>query len=183
VKIRTGFVSNSSSSMFVVAFPREPKSIKDVHEMMFNGHPFLGNPYDDGKTETKKIAQTVWGDIKPQKRWKHTTMLNRVNDAVRGGWLSGQPNYDDFKIIPHHITELEYDNKTIITARVREQTDWKAYSKACDEHTQVVVDELLKEFKGQKIYIFRYGDDRDYFSVLEHGGIFNNLPHKQISCH
>ena len=35
MKIRLGFVSNSSSSSFVVAFPRVPRSAKDVQEMVF----------------------------------------------------------------------------------------------------------------------------------------------------
>ena len=35
MKIRTGFVSNSSSSSFVVAFSHRPKSVKDLKEMMF----------------------------------------------------------------------------------------------------------------------------------------------------
>jgi len=46
------------------------------------------------------------------------------------------------------------------------------------------MDALLKKHKGQELYVFHYGDDDgDYYSVLEHGGIFNNLPHEQISYH
>ncbi len=184
MKIRAGFVSNSSSSMFVVAFPYEPENVKDVLLMMFNSQQFLGNPYDSDKTETKKIAETVWQDIKPQKRWKYKTMVDRVGNAVNRGSVDGQPDYADYIAKVNHTTDLEYDGETLITARVREQIDWGAYNKACDAHSRVVVDELLKQFEGQKIYIFSYGDDDgDYYSVLEHGGIFDNLGHLRISCH
>jgi len=37
MKTRNGFVSNSSSSSFVVVFPEEPKSPEDVKKHIFNG--------------------------------------------------------------------------------------------------------------------------------------------------
>jgi len=58
-----------------------------------------------------------------------------------------------------------------------------AYNLACDEYAQRVVDALQKNWEDKEIYIFNYSDESEYFSVLEHGGIFNNLPHKQISNH
>ena len=184
MKIRAGFVSNSSSSMFVVAFPHVPKSAKEVQEILFGDKLKLDNPYDGGVTKTDLIADTVWNDIKPQKRWKEKTRINRVSEAVRGGWLEGQPKYENFRITPNHIKELEYAGKPVLIARVREQTDWKAYEKACDKYAQEMVDILLNDWVDRVIYVFGYGDnDGDYYSTLEHGGIFNNLPHKQISWH
>ena len=64
MKIRNGFVSNSSSSSFVVAFPKKPKSYDDVYEMMFNSKEGGIQPYDhiDGMSHSQ-IAQRVWDDI------------------------------------------------------------------------------------------------------------------------
>lgn len=183
MKTRSGFVSNSSSSSFVVAFPRVPKSAKEVQEMMFGDSPFLDNPYDEEKTKTKDIAETVWGDIKPQKRWKEKFRNERIKETVRG-ISDDELNYNDFTIVPDPITEVEYNGKIIVTARPREQVDWKRYGEACDVYAQRTVKALQKDWNGKVIYVFSYGDnDGDYFSNLEHGEIFKNLPHKQISNH
>jgi len=65
MKVRSGFVSNSSSSSFVVAFPKKPKSFDDVYELMFNSEEGGIQPYDfiDGMSHSQ-IAMRVWEDIK-----------------------------------------------------------------------------------------------------------------------
>jgi len=65
MKKRNGFVSNSSSSSFVVAFPRKPTCFEDVYEFMFNSKEGGIQPYDfvDGMSHTQ-VAQRVWDDIK-----------------------------------------------------------------------------------------------------------------------
>ena len=35
MKIRNGFVSNSSSSSFVVAFPKMPKDVQELKQILF----------------------------------------------------------------------------------------------------------------------------------------------------
>ena len=45
MKIRNGFVSNSSSSSFIVAFPEKPKSAEHVRKMMFGDETDFPNPY------------------------------------------------------------------------------------------------------------------------------------------
>jgi len=73
MKIRNGFVSNSSSSSFVVAFPHKPNSVEEVYKMMFNtreggvDHPY--SSFDDlieGMSHAR-ISEKVWDDIKSKK--------------------------------------------------------------------------------------------------------------------
>jgi len=64
VKIRNGFVSNSSSSSFVVAFPKKPKSFDDVYDMMFEGKEGGISVYDHDGMSHRQIAMRVWDDIK-----------------------------------------------------------------------------------------------------------------------
>ncbi len=184
MKIRAGFVSNSSSSMFVVAFPREPKTAKEVKQILFGNCDTFQNPYDNDSTPTEQIAKTVWEDIKPQRKWKKKYRDSKVYEAIANGWFEGQPDYKDFVIPQPPPVSVVVDGRTILTERRRVETDYKAYEEACTKAATKVVDKMLEKWKNKVLYVFHYGDESGaYFSVLEHGGIFNTLPHKQISYH
>lgn len=45
MKTRIGFVSNSSSSSFVVAWPKKPKTVEQMNEMLFGDLKQYANPY------------------------------------------------------------------------------------------------------------------------------------------
>jgi len=63
MKIRSGFVSNSSSSSFVVAFPKKPKDGADVWKIMFDGKDGHIAPYTNDGLDYATIASTVFKDI------------------------------------------------------------------------------------------------------------------------
>jgi hypothetical protein len=164
MKIRNGFVSNSSSSSFVVAFSSEPKSAEEVREMLFGEDDFFPHPYNEGGYPAIQVAETVWKDMQNQRPNDDKGISNSMH-----GWLDGAPDYDDF---------LKPGEKKF------GEINWKAYNEASCKHRQKV----LKEFKDANpntfIYSFSYADDDgSYGGALEHGGTFNKLPHIIISNH
>ena len=64
MKIRNGFVSNSSSSSFIVAFPNKPTSEKDVLEYMFNGKDGGISVFDGDGLSYNQISAIIFKDIK-----------------------------------------------------------------------------------------------------------------------
>lgn len=66
MKIRNGFVSNSSSSSFILAFPNEPCSVNEIKELVFGGENYEFNcKTGRGKFEanTDQISGIIYGEI------------------------------------------------------------------------------------------------------------------------
>ncbi len=82
MKIRNGFVSNSSSSSFVVAFPRKPKNAKDVQTILFGDDKELQYLFDDNIISTASIATRVWDDMKRQKPNKYSEVVAAVDGEM-----------------------------------------------------------------------------------------------------
>ncbi len=67
MKIRNGFVSNSSASSFVVILPRRPESAADVESIFFpEGFDNRSWDYED-KVTGALLAETIWADIVKQR--------------------------------------------------------------------------------------------------------------------
>ncbi len=182
MKIRNGFVSNSSSSSFIVAFPRKPKNARDVQTILFGDVKEIHDPWDDAiKISTTSIATRVWNDMKGQTPNKYIEILA----AVEGGWMPDTPDMEDFKKIPmdDEPTEVLYGGIAVLTTIVIPEYDWEGLGVARDAVAKAATDRFMGGLsKTAMVYTFNYGDDNGD-GDLENGGIFDRLPHKQISRH
>lgn len=168
MKIRSGFVSNSSSSSFIVGFKKGevPKTDEELRGLLFGERPAVEAYH--GPFSTEKIAQDIFADMA-----KGPANPQQVLAACEGYW-DDEPRESDDEWRLHRNLEgdqlREYWDK-----QDREHQDFIARKFA----------EVLLQTKGMELYTFEYGDeDGAYYSTLEHGEIFEKAPfHVQISRH
>lgn len=170
MKIRNGFVSNSSSSSFVVAFDKKPETVEELKKLLFGDEEVYGNPYRHGNEPrgwtAQQVAETVFHDLKDQS----PMTVDEVREEFNSGHLSGSPDF------PFGCFETGKEEE----GRKRWK-EWEERNKAfCDSKA----DFFMSEYKGKQFFRFSYSDnDGAYYSALEHGDLFEKLPHFQISHH
>ena len=84
MKTRASFVSNSSSSSFIVAFPYQPNSEEDCLEIMFNGvkQEFACDYNKNSTTTTTAIAFRVYQDILIEYSDKYNPEIKSLDDII-----------------------------------------------------------------------------------------------------
>lgn len=179
MKTRHGFVSNSSSSSFILSLDKKPETVEEMKQLLFGDAEFYDDPYYDAdstyfsertaKYPALEVAKTVFDDLKDQPSMDKA----KVAEELGSGWAeielddgSKAPSYDDFRV--------KGDNG---------DCDWEAYQKASDIFFEKAAKELIKESKEKELYVVSYSDDCSYGCALEHGTLFDKVDHFRISHH
>ena len=164
MKVRQGFVSNSSSSSFIVAFPKDFEiTSKNVRQYLFSDREYV-SAYGDAYG-TDHVADQVTRDLRAQEPNREEALC----EALEGHDPNG-PDINDFRVKRKDGPGSTYD--------------WVAYNKAREEHTKKVIEKFKAEYAGMNLYVFEYSDnDGDFYCTMEHGDIFGAVPSITISNH
>lgn len=163
MKIRTGFVSNSSSSSFIVSLSKEPASAEELQRELF-GRRTTVNCHEDS-VPADEAAESIFKQIKKKDKIDDPVVLGA---ALASGSLAGAPDYDDPEF------QSKKTGKTI----------WSKYEAALNKHGEKQARKFMEDNTGRVFYELDYADEDGTFGrVMEHGDAWDDVPHVRISKH
>lgn len=176
MKFRNGFVSNSSSCGFVVGLQKKPESVEELQKIFFGDEEYYFHPYQDDDENifwtTAKIAGIVFKDMKEV---SNAEAVEEIND----GW----------------IDEVQDDPVVKNAEKLWRQTPWddsqykermEEYNCLCREKSEELLDNFLRknELWGKFMFTVTYADNDGILGcAMEHGGLFDKVPHIRCSRH
>lgn len=158
MKVRSGFVSNSSSSSFIVAFPATPNSKLELRDMMFpnNNNDWLDVEEYLEPIKIDDIVNSVFYEIQNQTPNDFENLYRMLY------WYSDNED-------PDYLDNFVFIDEDGNVLNVTKQYDRDTYNN---------IHQMLIKHKGGAVYSFIFSDnDGDFWASMEHGNIFRNLDH------
>ncbi len=179
MKIRLGFVSNSSSSSFVIAFLHKPKNAEDVRQMLFGKQQwhYTGLSYGDEETDvsTKVLAENVFNKIKKK------ATKQEILDSIQHGWFDGWMG-----ILPGHDSSYDEDyhkmDRNAPDYEKRRDAYWEKQDKENKKRAGAIAEAFRRSNKDKYIVVMEFSDNEDE-AVEEHSNIFQRVEHIRTSYH
>lgn len=203
MKIRSGFVSNSSSSSFILKLPKI-ESKKDLEKIMYGEDvPLFLTSWDDDSYATGQVLDIVYRDIMDAMK---SSMVSSDIESIRQSIEMNDYTYQDFdKLISKEYKndydklKSEFKDQMFVIKGIEETEEYRklGYFKGrslvevdndiLEEIGDKMKDVILKSVNDDSNDVFitlEYSDnDGILHSFIEHGGVLDPITISRISHH
>lgn len=209
MKIRNGFVSNSSSSSFIVAFNKKVSSSEEMKEILYGDIDTIKR-FDD-QHRAIDLAREVFNKFKKIRDVRKSGKVAEVVRTLSGGYYFLSKNCGQFnkngslefgpkmslenKFLGSDMQLLDKLNRAhLFKERLRSNPSVNFNDpriRKIENDISILERKLAKKdwmnfekkHRDHIIVHFEFSDDSSVGSCIEHGGTFDNLPHIRISHH
>jgi hypothetical protein len=166
VKLRAGFVSNSSSASFIVAFPVGFRpSLPSIQAYLFGDkHPTFKTANGGRRLTAARAGELIYAQMRGVRPNDQKRLL-----AALGGGLPGEPKMSKFDL---DLTQTATDEKTLKVA-------WKKWTDAVELHKRDYLARHAPSLPGgADLYAFTFWDTGDEDpAMLMYSYGFRGVPH------
>jgi len=193
MKVRNGFVSNSSSSSFLVGIPVECTTFEEY----LNGGIYRWDEDDpdrdvmEEKVGFKELTnrdciRILWEDLLHK---NHKADMNEWIDSLSSSyppsraWHAYEYQFVDACCLPHniaHVYEVEYSKEIAEKIKLRLVKIGREWNSVVGE---AMIRDMFDYYDGN-VYDIGYSDnDGELMALMEHGKFWQYVPHVHISEH
>ena len=169
MKIRNGFVSNSSSSSFIISHPKGVELTKQsLHQAIFGSdveQNFAPRYHDEfGLITSTQVVDHVFDLLQQNHPYRYSGLVAKDNiEEICGG---REP--DGIK------TPDSYGNTDFTTPDGK--PDWEALDKIRKKAYAIEMARMFMKTQSHDLYMVEISDDTAWGSELEHGDPLNDSP-------
>jgi len=169
MKTRNGFVSNSSSSSFIVAFDKVPTTIEEMKVLLFGEDvEHWAGEYSDTGYSTESVVKYLM-DHEDQ----FGSEVNNLAEEIARGGFEGKPDFWD----DNDDEKAEYGSEAW-------RAKWEEEDLVRTEAAARLAAVFLAQNEDAELRVWEIHDNGGGMGAcMEHGNLFRKLPHIRINHH